>query len=203
MNDKARREVILEVADRLLRHYGPQKTTMADVAREANVGVGSVYLDFPSKDALVEELSRRHYRSVLESMRRASDEADNRPAADRLVRVLEARAVAFLAMAEAGAHACDLLHCASDAVKAAKSGYHAGGERDRDRGAAGPGKMSGELDVEDLETTLRALLSAYSTFTPPWLFKMDVKKLGAELEAMNRLVLKGLLPRNGAKKRNS
>jgi AcrR family transcriptional regulator len=80
MTEPARREVILEVADRLLRHYGPQKTTMADVAREANVGVGSVYLEFPSKDALVEELSRRHYRSVLESMRRASEEAGDRPA---------------------------------------------------------------------------------------------------------------------------
>jgi hypothetical protein len=39
-------------------------------------------------------------------------------------------------------------------------------------------------------------------FTPPWLFKMDVKRLGAELEAMNRLVLRGLLARPAAKKRS-
>lgn len=201
MTEPARREVILEVADRLLRHYGPQKTTMADVAREANVGVGSVYLEFPSKDALVEELSRRHYRSVLESMRRASEEAGDRSAGDRLVRVLEARAVAFLAMAEAGAHACDLLHCASDAVKAAKSGYHLE-ERAILTEVLRAGKEAGELDVEGLESTLGALLSAYSVFTPPWLFKMDVKRLGAELEAMNRLVLRGLLARPAAKKRS-
>src|SRR3954470_12265580 len=70
MNEAAhRREQILKAADRLLRHYGPHKTTVADVAREAGVGVGSVYLDFPSKDALVEELSRSRYRAVLDAMR--------------------------------------------------------------------------------------------------------------------------------------
>src|SRR5579862_5496214 len=74
MNDAPaqRRRCILEAADRLLRHYGPQKTTVADVAREAGVGVGTVYLEFPSKDALVEELSRTRYRSVLRVMREAA-----------------------------------------------------------------------------------------------------------------------------------
>src|SRR4029079_9279854 len=73
MNDAARRrEQILSAADRLLRHYGPNKTTVADVAREAGIGVGSVYLEFPSKDALIEELSRARHRAVLAAMRAAA-----------------------------------------------------------------------------------------------------------------------------------
>jgi len=69
MSEAARREQILQAAERLLQHYGPQKTTVADVAREAGIGVGSVYLEFPSKEAIVEALSRARYEAVLEAMR--------------------------------------------------------------------------------------------------------------------------------------
>src|SRR5580704_2626917 len=107
MNDAAcRRELILKVADRLLRHYGPQKTTIADVAREAGVGVGSVYLEFPSKDVLVEEISRARYRSVLDAMCAAAAR-EGRAAGERLTDVLDARLDAFLAVVAEGAHACD------------------------------------------------------------------------------------------------
>jgi AcrR family transcriptional regulator len=199
MADLLRREVILEAADRLLRHYGPQKTTMADVAREANVGVGSVYLEFPSKDALVEALSRRRHHAVLDAMREAAEQAGPR-AADRLTRMLTARAAGFVAMAEAGAHACDLLHCGSEAVKAAQGAYV-----DEERALLGEvlraGVEGGELEAADLDATLRALLRAYASFAPPWVFKMDAKSLEVDLAAMHALVLHGLLKRNGSKKR--
>ena len=68
MVDQPRREKLLEVADRLFRHYGPQKTTMADVAREAGIGVGTVDLEFPSKAALVLALSPRRYTTDPDSM---------------------------------------------------------------------------------------------------------------------------------------
>jgi AcrR family transcriptional regulator len=199
MAEPSRRELILKVADQLLRHYGPQKTTMADVAREANIGVGSVYLEFPSKDALVEALSRSHYSGVLDAMRRAAGEAGP-VAAERIVRVLEARAVSFLAMMDGGAHACDLLHCGSEAVKSAQGAYHAE-EREILRGIVDDGRRSGDLDVGDVDTTVRVLLLAYASFAPPWIFKLDQKKLGADIGAMHQLVLYGLVRRNGAKKR--
>lgn len=199
MAEPSRREHILKVAAQLLRHYGPQKTTMADVAREANVGVGSVYLEFPSKDALVEELSRRQYRAVLDAMRLTSEDAARHPA-ERLVRVLEARAVSFLALLDGGAHACDLLHCGSEAVKAAQGSYH-----EEERKLLGEiledGRRSGDFDVTDVEVTVRALLLAYASFAPPWIFKLDQKRLGPEIGAMHNLVLNGLLRRNGGKKR--
>lgn len=198
MGEQARREVILEVADRLLRHYGPQKTTMADVAREASVGVGSVYLEFPSKDALILELSRKRYCHVLDAMRAAAADAE-RAASDRLVRVLEARALGFLALVDGGAHACDLLHCSSDAVKAAQSAYH-----EEERAMIGEvlrdGARKGEFDVPDLEATLRVLLLAYASFAPPWIFKIDPKQFGHDISAMHGLVLNGILRRTGGKK---
>lgn len=199
MAEQPRRDHILEVADRLLRHYGPQKTTMADVAREASIGVGSVYLEFPSKDALVLELSRRRYRQVLEAMRAAAA-AGPRASGDRLIRVLEARALGFLEMVEGGAHACDLLHCSSDGVKAAQSSYHEE-ERTVIAEVLRDGVRNGDFDIPDLDATLRVLLLAYAAFAPPWIFKIDAKKFGHDISAMHGLVLNGLLRRTGTKKR--
>ncbi len=193
MAEQARREVILEAADRLFRHYGPQKTTMADVAREANIGVGSVYLEFPSKDALVEALSRRRYSTVLDAMRAAAAEPGV-PAVARLVRVFDARAHGFLATLEAGAHACDLLHCGSDAVKSAQTGYHEE-ERALLTGILKEGVDRGDLEVPDLDATLRALVMAYAAFVPPWISRMDPVRREADMAAMHTLVLNGLLRR--------
>jgi AcrR family transcriptional regulator len=189
-----RRALILEVADRLLRHYGPQKTTVADVAREAGVGVGTVYLEFPSKDALVEELSRTRYRGVLRAMREAAT-AEGRPTPEQLASALDARLEAFLAIAEEGAHACDLVHCVSAAVKSAQASFC---EEELAlvvdvlrRGAAG-----GDFEVDDVEWTAHAVLRAYATFTLPWLRGKDGGEARRALGAMHRLVLYGVLRRS-------
>jgi len=193
MVDQPRREKLLDVADRLFRHYGPQKTTMADVARDAGIGVGTVYLEFPSKDALVEALSRRRYRAVLDAMKFASEESGAR-ASQRLAAVLTARGIGFLAMADEGAHACDLLHCGSDPVKSAQSAYH---EEERALVAEilRSGADSGELDISDLDTTLRVLLLSYTAFVPPAVLKRDRETFEGDLAAMHALVLNGLLRR--------
>jgi AcrR family transcriptional regulator len=192
-----RRALILEAADRLLRHYGPQKTTVADVAREAGVGVGTVYLEFPSKDALVEALSRTRHRAVLDAMRRAAEPAE-RPAAERLAGAMDARLEAFFALAEEGAHACDLVHCVSTAVKTAQASFHEE-ELALIADIVRRGKETGELATGDVDLTARTVLRAYTTFTLPWLGGRDRDEVRWALGAMHRLVLSGLLSR-GAKK---
>ncbi len=189
-----RRALILAAADRLLRHYGPQKTTVADVAREAGVGVGTVYLEFPSKDAIVEALSRTRHRAVLEAMRRAAP--SDQPAAERLAGAMDARLSAFFALAEEGAHACDLVHCVSAAVRSAQASFH-----DEELGLVvdllARGRDAGELDVDDVEQTARTVLRAYATFTLPWLAGKTREEMKGAQEAMHRLVLCGLSRRGG------
>ena len=46
---KDKREAILQAAWSLIRHYGYSKTTIDDIAREAGVGKGTIYLYFRSK----------------------------------------------------------------------------------------------------------------------------------------------------------
>ncbi|HTJ58385.1 MAG TPA: TetR family transcriptional regulator [Devosiaceae bacterium] len=63
MNDVLTRERILEAAEEVFRRFGPQKTTVVDVARALGVSHGSVYRHFDSKvalrDAVVEAWLRR------------------------------------------------------------------------------------------------------------------------------------------------
>ena len=47
------REAILDAADRLLARYGYRKMTVEDIAREAGIGKGSIYLHFESKEEVV------------------------------------------------------------------------------------------------------------------------------------------------------
>jgi len=56
---RQRRDRLLDCAADLFVRHGFDKTTVADVAREAGVGKGSVYLHFKSKEALLEGLMLR------------------------------------------------------------------------------------------------------------------------------------------------
>ncbi|MDC0741271.1 TetR/AcrR family transcriptional regulator [Polyangium mundeleinium] len=193
MNDTARREQILQAADRLLRHYGPQKTTVADVAREAGVGVGTVYLEFTSKEAIVEELSRARYEVVLDAMRAAAA-ADGRSFGERLVGALDARLRAYFTQADGGAHACDLFHCGSPAVKSASERFYQE-ERALLADLLRRGTESGELDVADPDLTARVILRAYKSFTPPWIFMEERDEVGRLSAAMHAIVLGGVVAR--------
>ncbi len=52
---------ILETADRLFRHYGYDKTTVADLARELGMSPANVYRFFASKSAIVEAIAVRMF----------------------------------------------------------------------------------------------------------------------------------------------
>jgi AcrR family transcriptional regulator len=52
---ESRRAVILDAALRVFGQYGYRRTSMDDIAREAGIGKGTIYLSFASK----EEVSKR------------------------------------------------------------------------------------------------------------------------------------------------
>jgi AcrR family transcriptional regulator len=58
-------ETILQAATRVLIREGYTRTTTNRVAAVAGISVGSLYQYFPSKDALVVELLRRHREGML------------------------------------------------------------------------------------------------------------------------------------------
>src|SRR5918997_4822579 len=59
------REAILDATDHLLARYGYRKMTMDDIAREAGIGKGTVYLHFASK----EEVTLSHVDRIVERLK--------------------------------------------------------------------------------------------------------------------------------------
>ncbi|EFH85563.1 TetR family transcriptional regulator [Ktedonobacter racemifer] len=81
------RERILNVAEEVLRRYGPAKTTVIDVARALNVSHGSVYRHFPSKAALRDAVTERWLVEVSAPLQAVVTE--DTPAPERLRRWLK------------------------------------------------------------------------------------------------------------------
>ncbi len=68
---------ILNSAQKLIIQYGFDKTTVEEIAREAGVSKGAIYLHFPSKYAILDRLVERETRKVLEDLIQHLD-ADSR-----------------------------------------------------------------------------------------------------------------------------
>ncbi len=205
--DAPRRSLILKAADRLLRHYGPAKTTIADVAKEAGVGVGSVYLEFPSKEAIVEELSRTRYRAVLDAMAAAARAEEARDTCcERVAKVFDARLAAFYGLLDEGTHACDLVRCTTGppsntpkgppaaAVKAAADAFFAE-ELGLITELLRSGSAAGETCADDPEGAARAVLAAYTSFSVPAILGRDREVVRRELALVHKLVRFGLAKR--------
>ena len=187
-----RRQKILDAAERLLRHYGTTKTTVADIARAASVGVGTVYLEFDSKDAIIATLSGACYDTVLERMTTAAKAPG--PYDARLRGIFVAQVEAFLALAEGGQHATELMHCACPGVETSQAGFltHA---HTLIAAFLTEADASGEFRVPAPARAADALMRAHASFTPPWLFHQPQDKLRIQLLGLHDLLLRGLRAR--------
>lgn len=88
MNDSALTpDRILDVAEDVLRRYGPSKATVVDVARALEVSHGSIYRHFPSKVALRDAVAARWLHRVSAPLAEIVQEQET--AAERLHRWLE------------------------------------------------------------------------------------------------------------------
>jgi AcrR family transcriptional regulator len=192
MSDVCRRDQILRAAEKLLGQRGASKTTMADLAREAGIAVGSMYLEFASKEAIVEALSSARHQRVIEAMRHAA--ATEGSFADRVTGVFDARTTVLLRYAEEGTHACELVHCLHAAVLAAKARF-AEEETTLLTTLLRDGAKAGKLAAARPAVAARTVLRAYAVFSPPRLFELPRDEVKDALRAMHELVLRGLLPR--------
>lgn len=193
--DCLRRTQILDAAQRLLCHYGPAKTTVADIAREAGIGVGTVYLEFSSKESIAVELARRHHDAILAAMRAAAQPPEPTPHAERLLHVLRARAEGFLRMRELGVHGVDLLRGRGCAGACEVQRGFQGHERALIEALLRAGGDAGEFHVDDPAALATAVLQAFIAFTAPAIHNLDPGQLPGELIRLHALVLRGLARR--------
>src|ERR687892_2290142 len=72
---EAVKDAILDATDRLLARYGYRKMTVEDIAHEAGIGKGTIYLHFASKeevvlshvDRIVDRLKQQHLAIIARS----------------------------------------------------------------------------------------------------------------------------------------
>jgi AcrR family transcriptional regulator len=62
---KDRRQRVLNTAGRLIERFGFDKTTMEEIAREAGVSKGALYLEWASKDELLDALLAHEMKRLL------------------------------------------------------------------------------------------------------------------------------------------
>lgn len=182
-----RKVEILVAAEQLFQHYGFSKTTVADIAREAGIGVGTVYLEFHSKDAISGALCRRHRESVLEAMQEVVDSDGNY--SERLVQVLEARLKGIHGSVSEGLHGGDILFAACDATRSVNQDFDTA-EAALLSSFLTAGNQAGAFSVVDTPTTANILLKVYDTIYPP-----REKGQRDVLATLHALVLGGVLSR--------
>lgn len=192
-SNRERRQQILDAARRLFKHYGVGKTTVAEIARAARVGVGTVYLEFASKDAIIAELSVESHGCMLEAMRRAAWGSGS--FADRLRALLDRRLERFLDIACDGQHGLDLVRCACDAAREAHARFRAA-EEDLITQFLADGREAGELAVGNPRLVARVLMRLYDSFAYTALEHGGGKRVRDEVVQAQALILNGLLARD-------
>jgi AcrR family transcriptional regulator len=104
---EARRAVILDAALRVFGQYGFRRASMDDIAREAQIGKGTIYLSFASKEEVFQALSQR----LAQQMLAGAEAASRRPAttADKLAAMHAAWFGTYADTIHGSPHAADLL----------------------------------------------------------------------------------------------
>ena len=190
----SREDLILDAADRLLARYGYRKMTIDDLAREAGIGKGTVYLHFRSKeDVVLSHVDRIANRVVTELRVIAASDA---PPAAKLSEMLVTRVMfRFDGVQHYSESMSEVLRDFRAALLQRREGYFEE-EAKVLSGVLREGQRAGAFRRHEAVATARTLILASNSLLP---FNLSTQELGKRREveqAATRiadLVLKGLL----------
>lgn len=182
---------IIEAAEETLRRFGPEKTTVVDVARALGVSHGSVYRHFPSKVALREAVVRRWLDASIPSLEAIASEQG--PVIERihrwllcLVAIKRERAASdpeLFAAYYSLALGADLVvgdHMEQLCVQLAQ--------------ILEEGVQQGDLNILDIKATAQAILNATARFHNPAFSKTWISpKIDDAFEQVWRLLERGIV----------
>jgi AcrR family transcriptional regulator len=181
---------ILDVAEEVLRRYGPAKANVVDVARALGVSHGSVYRHFESKAALRDAVTDRWLARVSAPLEQIVGE--DGPAAERLHRwlVTLSKTKRKKALDDPELFAT-YMALASDARAVVDSHVeHLVAQLTR---LIADGVERGEFEVADAEAAARAVFDATTRFhNPAFASQWSEPGLDDALEAVWTLTLRGL-----------
>jgi AcrR family transcriptional regulator len=188
------RERILEVAERLFRQIGYQKTTVADIAKELRMSPANVYRFFDSKKAIHEGVARTLMGEVeVEAQRIARTPG---PAADRLREMMKTihRMNSERYVGDSKLHEMVEIAMQEDwdvCVAHMQMITTVIGE------VIAQGAASREFEVADLPLASMCACTAMMRFFHPQMIAQCATKPGPTIDQMIDFVLAGLAPRAG------
>jgi AcrR family transcriptional regulator len=190
------KDAILDATDRLLARYGYRKMTVEDIAHEAGIGKGTIYLHFTSK----EEVVLSHVDRIVDRLKDRLREIGNSdaPAAERLREMLLARVMfRFDSIQHYTQSLNDLLAALRPGLLSRRATYF-DAEAQIFVDVLISGRNSDELEFDDAKTTAHAMLQATNGLLP---YSLSTTELGERQEVEQRtadvadLILRGLLCR--------
>jgi len=190
------KEAILDATDRLLARFGYRKMTVDDIAAEAGIGKGTIYLHFTSK----EEVVLSHIDRIVERLNNRLREIakSETAAADRLRSMLLTRVLfRFDSIQHYTQSLNDLLAVLRPRLLARRAQYFES-EAQIFAEVLTAGRASGELDFDNEHATAHALLQATNGLLP---YSLSTTELGEREEVAQRttdvanLMVRGLLNR--------
>jgi AcrR family transcriptional regulator len=193
---EAVKDAILDATDRLLARYGYRKMTVEDIASEARIGKGTIYLHFSSKEEVVLSHVDRIVDRLKERLREiGSSEA---PAPDRLREMLLTRVMfRFDSIQHYTQSLNDLLAALRPGLLARRALYFEA-EAQIFAEVLTKGRREGEFEFEDARATAHAMLQATNGLLP---YSLSTTELGERQDVEQRtagvadLILRGLLSR--------
>ena len=193
---EAVKDAILDATDRLLARFGYRKMTVEDIAVEAGIGKGSIYLHFSSK----EEVVLSHIDRIVDRLRERLKEIahSDATAAERLRLMLMTRVLfRFDSIQHYTQSLNDLLAVLRPGLLARRAQYFEA-EAQIFAEVLMTGRQSDEFSFDDERATAHALLEATNGLLP---YSLSTTELGAREEVEQRaadvanLMLRGLLSR--------
>jgi len=193
---EAVKDAILDATDRLLARFGYRKMTVEDIATEAGIGKGTVYLHFTSKEEVVLSHVDRIVDRLKDRLREiARSEAT---AAERLRLMLLTRVLfRFDSIQHYTQSLNDLLAALRPGLLARRAQYFEA-EAEIFAEVLTIGRHSGEFSFDNERVIAHALLQATNGLLP---YSLSTTELGAREEVEQRaadvanLMLRGLLSR--------
>jgi AcrR family transcriptional regulator len=124
-DERDKHSLILAAAQELFMRYGVRRVSMDDVAREAGVAKGTLYLYFDSKDALFAALAEKLCGQTLDRSRQAA--ASFASLTERLVAFLDEQVGAINRLLTRSPHAAELIESKQALAAPVFADFHAKG----------------------------------------------------------------------------
>jgi AcrR family transcriptional regulator len=169
---------ILAIAAEHVRRFGAARTTVVGVAAEAGMTHANVYRYFPSKIALMEEITAAWLRPLEAKLREAAEGAD--PAYDKLERMLLAVHRAYRGKLDADPALFDLLIESLTKERASARKHRARVQSEMQR-VVEEGVASGAFAMADRRRALALVFDASHRFIHPVALRLDRETPAAAL----------------------